>query len=177
MDSWLANYCAERHAVIEANGGMPEISVVSLLPNAPAGVWNRVSQTVAELRSPLHFLSNLFCELRFNASGLIPAEPLSLDGFLGSYGSRQKPDLLIPAMSLWLRSSDPVSDAAKSVADVIHNWEILVGRRLPVSATQFPPADELGPFLAHGRVPNSTFSASFLAAVSDSLSRRHSNER
>lgn len=51
-----SGYLIERQAIITANSGSGWISVVSLLPRAPDGVWASVSHTLGSFESPERFL-------------------------------------------------------------------------------------------------------------------------
>lgn len=176
-NAWTVRYRDERRRIVAANRGYPAISVISLLPAAPEGVWSDVSNTLASLNSPTDFLSNLFCELTSAGSLDIGETRLTLDGFLGSAFSHQDPWLLIPAISLWIPALGAVADVAEHLLGIVGRWETLVAMPIELPSGRVPSASELGAFLPHGRVPRNHIAEAFERAVRLRLSERADRAR
>jgi hypothetical protein len=175
--AWTVRYRDERRSIVAANRGFPAISVISLLPAAPEGVWSDVSSTLASLASPTEFLSNLFCELASGGHLEIGETRLTLDGFLGSAFSHQDPWLLIPAISLWIPALGAVADVAEDLLGIVRRWEDLLAMPIELPSSRVPPASELGAFLPHARVPRKHIADAFEGAVRLRLSARSRSVR
>jgi hypothetical protein len=173
--AWLQEYRASRRDLITANEGHHAVSVVGLLPNAPNGEWAAVSAQIASMRSPVTFLSHLFCEISGRGHILIAETPISLDGFLGSAHSTQDQWLLLPAMALWLLNSRAAASAAVELFRVVDLWEELLGKRWELPPSRLRLSSDLGPFLPHARVPRRDTVETFLEAVQSQIVERHAS--
>lgn len=146
-------YWDDRRAVVAANSGSAAISIVSLLPDAPKGVWARVSEIVATLQSPTRFLSHLFVEVTSPNLQSSHAPRIQIDGFLGSGGHAIDPWTLLPAAGVWIRSRAGVRPAIRHLEDAFAFW-YPSGLPKEYRSERVPNADSLGPFLPYGRILN-----------------------
>jgi hypothetical protein len=150
----LANYRNARRQIVDANEGRTWISVPALLPDAPKGVWERVSTWLGTTESPCLVLSHLHCELVLDRDSSVLGEPpLTLDGFLGSSGHPMHPGLLVPGIALWLQSNREIESAAMEFVHTVELWKSLTRRPYSTPAGHLFRPDNLEPFLARGRVP------------------------
>ncbi len=162
-----ADYVEERDAIVRANGGNGRISVVSLLPNAPSGVWSQVSNVLRELPSPSRFLLYLFGELAVGRPEATLGPPISLDGFLGSAGSYQSPWLLLVAAGIWTPSPVSVRRSIRCFAESCGYWNR--GQTLALDPGRLPKPDDLKGFVPHGKIPNRPVVDLFLKGVEETL--------
>lgn len=169
----LAAYRTARREIVAANEGSFRISLVGLLPNAPDGVWEAVSTTLAALDSPPQFLSHLCCELVLDRrSEVLGERPISLDGFLGNAGGELQPALLIPAIALWLASPDESPSVAREFVHTVELWELLTRRQLSTHALRLGRPNDLQAFVPWGRVPRRALGEEFVQYVTEGLENR-----